>query len=173
MTFGKDFCIAFCILHLAQGLPRLPLVIRPTPGGMDEIELSAGSSSPTAGLLPRSSPVRPPYMYVGAGAAEAAPEMLCTADEAGRLWAAGCSEQERGWVPRHEFESWLGLMRGWSCGFWVPLLFGRAHAEITLSRAEAARRSRALDRRAARNLSPRRWEKRAERPRERVDAPRS
>ena len=32
------------------------------------------------------------------GVAAAAPEMLCIADEAGRLWVAGCSEQERGWV---------------------------------------------------------------------------
>ena len=34
------------------------------------------------------------------GAAAAAPEMLSLVEEAGRLWVAGCSEQERGWVPR-------------------------------------------------------------------------
>ena len=31
-------------------------------------------------------------------------------EEAARLWVAGRSEQERGWVPRREGESWLGLM---------------------------------------------------------------
>ena len=36
--------------------------------------------------------------------------MLCIAHEVGRLWLAGCSEQERGWAPRGGFESWLGLM---------------------------------------------------------------
>ena len=40
------------------------------------------------------------------------PEMLCVAEEAGRLWVAGCSEQERGWVSRIERESWLGLHWG-------------------------------------------------------------
>ena len=48
----------------------------------------------------------------GAAAAAAAPEMLCIAEEAGRLhvWLAGCSEQERGWVLRGESEAWLCLM---------------------------------------------------------------
>ena len=42
--------------------------------------------------------------------AAAAPEMLCIAEEAGRLWVTGCCEQERGWVPRRDLESWLGLV---------------------------------------------------------------
>ena len=37
--------------------------------------------------------------------AAAAPEMLSLAAEAARRWVAGCSEQERGWVPRREIES--------------------------------------------------------------------
>ena len=42
-----------------------------------------------------------------------------------------CTDQERGWVPRRERESWLGLMQG------VELLrraavFGRSHASVTL-----------------------------------------
>ena len=44
------------------------------------------------------------------GAAAAAPEMLSIVEEAGRLWVAGCSEQERGWAPRHELDNLLGLM---------------------------------------------------------------
>ena len=40
----------------------------------------------------------------------AAPECCASADEAGRLWVAGYSEHERGWVPRVQLESWLGLM---------------------------------------------------------------
>ena len=71
----------------------------------------------------------------GAGAAAAAP-MLCIVDEAARLWLAGCNEQERGWVPRREFESWLGLMYEVEL-LQVPLLFGRAHASLTLSEGEA------------------------------------
>ena len=34
-------------------------------------------------------------------------EMLSIPQEAARLWLAGCSEQERGWVPRR------GLRAGW------------------------------------------------------------
>ena len=66
----------------------------------------------------------------------AAPEMLCIADEAARLWLAGCSEQELGWVPRLELESLLclvrevGLLRG-------PVAFGRAQADMTLSEGGA------------------------------------
>ena len=58
--------------------------------------------------------------------------MLCIVDEAGRLWVAGCSEQERGWVPRVELESWLCLMHevAW---LRLPLSFGRAHANLTLT----------------------------------------
>ena len=65
------------------------------------------------------------------GGAAAAPEMLSFVEEAARLWAAGCSEQERGWVPRRDVESWLGLMN--EVGLLrVPLVFGRAHADFTL-----------------------------------------
>ena len=72
-----------------------------------------------------------------AGGAEAAPEMLCIAEEAGRLWVAGCSEQERGWVPRLQLESWLGLMREVAL-LRAPLLFGRAHGDdVTLSEGGA------------------------------------
>ena len=67
-----------------------------------------------------------------AGVAAAAPEMLCIAEEAGRLWVAGCSKQECGWVPRRGFESWLGLMREVEL-LRVPLVFGRAHADVPLS----------------------------------------
>ena len=51
-----------------------------------------------------------PGPSAGGGAAAAPEEMLCIAEEAARRWVAGCSEQERGWVPRRGLESWLGLM---------------------------------------------------------------
>ena len=60
------------------------------------------------------------------GVAAAALEMLCIADEAVRLWLAGCSEQERGWVLHRELESLLGLMHEVE-SLRVPLVFGRAH----------------------------------------------
>ena len=84
------------------------------------------------------------------GAAAAAPEMLCIVEEAGRLWVAGCSEQERGWVSRGERVSWLGLMH--EVGLLrVPLAFGRAHARVTQSegRAVATRRVGICSHRAA------------------------
>ena len=62
--------------------------------------------------------------------------MLCIAEEAGRLWVTGCCEQERGWVPRRELENWLGLMHEVEL-LRLPLAFGRAHADLTLSEGGA------------------------------------
>ena len=62
--------------------------------------------------------------------------MLSIPEEAARLWVAGCSEQERGWVPRRELESWLCLVHEVAV-LRLPLLFGRAHADITLSEGGA------------------------------------
>ena len=77
-----------------------------------------------------------PTVGAGGEGAAAAPEMLCIAEEAARLWVAGCSEQERGWVPRRELESWLCLMQ--KVGLLrVPLAFGRAHGEMTLTEGGA------------------------------------
>ena len=72
----------------------------------------------------------------GGAAAAAPPEMLCIVEDAGRRWVAGCSEQERGWVHRHARESWLGLMHAVEL-LRVPLVFGRAHANFTLSEGGA------------------------------------
>jgi hypothetical protein len=66
------------------------------------------------------------------GGPAAAPEMLSIPEEAARRWVAGCSEQERGWVPRRGLESWLGLMHEVRV-LRLPLAFGRSHADITLS----------------------------------------
>ena len=41
----------------------------------------------------------------GGGGGAAAAQLLCLAEEAVRRWVAGCSEQERGWVPRRGLES--------------------------------------------------------------------
>ena len=80
---------------------------------------------------------------VGAAAgAASAPEMLCIVEVAARRWLAGCSEQERGWVPRLELESWLGLMREVEL-LRLPLAFGRAHADLTLSEGGAVATRRA------------------------------
>ena len=37
-------------------------------------------------------------------------EIWSIAEEAAHRWIADCTDQERGWVPRRERESWLGLM---------------------------------------------------------------
>ena len=68
-----------------------------------------------------------------AGAAAAAVEMLCIVEVAARRWLAGCSEQERGWVPRRELKSWVCLMHEVE----LPLAFGPAHADMTLSEGGA------------------------------------
>ena len=62
--------------------------------------------------------------------------MLSIPEEAARLWVAGRSVQERGWVPRCELEDWLGLMREVAL-LRVPLAFGRAHGSFTLSEGGA------------------------------------
>ena len=82
---------------------------------------------------------------VGAGRA-AAPEspMLSIVEEAARCWVAGCSEQERGWVPRRDLESWLGLMHEVEA-LRLPLWFGRAHASVTLSEGGAVATRSAYD----------------------------
>ena len=68
--------------------------------------------------------------------AGAAPEMLSIPEAAARLRVAGCSEQERGWVPRdgesESFQSLLGLLQQVEV-LRLPLAFGRAHADLTLS----------------------------------------
>ena len=68
----------------------------------------------------------------GGGAAAAAPEMLCIVEAAGWRWVAACSEQERGCVPHDGVESWLGLMQAEGV-LRLPLAYGWAHADITLS----------------------------------------
>ena len=60
--------------------------------------------------------------------AAAAPEKLCIVEVAARRWLACCSEQERGWVPRLELESWVCLMHEVEL-LRLPVVFGRAHAD--------------------------------------------
>jgi hypothetical protein len=72
----------------------------------------------------------------GSGGAAAAAaqqaEMWSIAEEAARRWIATCTEQERGWVPRRGRESRLRMM--WEVEVLrKDLVFGRSHAEITLS----------------------------------------
>ena len=77
-----------------------------------------------------------PGVGSGGEGAAAAPEMLSLVEEAGRLWVSGCSEQERGWVPRREYESWLRLMHELAV-LRLPLAFGRAHDDVSLSEGGA------------------------------------
>ena len=58
------------------------------------------------------------------GAAAAAAETLSIVVEAARRWLARLDEQERGWVPRRDHESWLGLMYELEL-LRLPLSFGR------------------------------------------------
>ena len=77
-----------------------------------------------------------PGVSGGGAAAAPAPDMLSIPEEAARQRLAGCSEQERGWLPRRELESWLGLVRELEV-LQVPLAFGRAHAAMTASEGGA------------------------------------
>jgi hypothetical protein len=45
-----------------------------------------------------------------AAAAQQQLEMWPIAEEAARRWITGCTDRERGWVPRRGRESWMGLM---------------------------------------------------------------
>ena len=76
--------------------------------------------------------IKTPSVTGGGDGPAAAAEMLSIPAEAARLWVAGCSEQERGWVPRRQLESWLSLMHELGA-LRLPLAFGRAHGSITLS----------------------------------------
>ena len=108
-------------------------------GIMDDTLLHIASFLPTANDLlclqlacPRFAAKTIASSADGGGGAAAAPEMLGVVDEAGRLWGAGCSEQERGWAPRCELERWMGLMH--EVGLLrLPLVFGLAHGDLTLS----------------------------------------
>ena len=62
----------------------------------------------------------------------AAPEMLCIVEDGARGCPAGCSEQERGRVPRLSFESWLGLMHEVALLRWRSVV-GRMPVSRTLS----------------------------------------
>eukprot|EP01046_Picozoa_sp_COSAG06_P055568 COSAG06_NODE_10258_length_1716_cov_2.036487_1_plen_291_part_00 len=64
-----------------------------------------------------------------ATAAQQQAETWSIIQEAARQWIANCTDQEQGWVPRRGRESWLGLMWAVRRG----AVFGRSHAEITLS----------------------------------------
>jgi hypothetical protein len=63
-------------------------------------------------------------------------EMWSIVEEVARRWIAGCTDQERGWVPRRGRESWLGLMREVEV-LRKAAVFGRSHEEMTLSEGGA------------------------------------
>ena len=100
-------------------------IARFLPSSKDLLNLCLASPRFAAKIIPAPS-------GGGGGAAAAAPEMLTIVEDAGRWWVACCSEQERGWVPRHGLANWLGLMQEVE-QLRVPLVFGRAHGSFTLS----------------------------------------
>jgi hypothetical protein len=63
-------------------------------------------------------------------------EMWSIVEEVAHRWIAGCTDQERGWVPRRGRESWLGLMREVEV-LRKAAVFGRSHDEMTLSEGGA------------------------------------
>jgi hypothetical protein len=71
----------------------------------------------------------------GGAAAAAAQQQVETwsiIQEAARQWITPCTDQERGWVPRRDRESWLGLM--WEVeSLRRGVVFGRSHEGMTLS----------------------------------------
>jgi hypothetical protein len=69
----------------------------------------------------------------GAAAAAQQAEMWSIAEEAARRRIASCTDQERGWVPRRERESWLGLMWEVESLRRRGAVLGRSHEHITLS----------------------------------------
>jgi hypothetical protein len=71
-----------------------------------------------------AAPAAPPLPHA------ATAEMLSIAEEVARRWVADCTEQERGWVPRRGWESWLGLM--WEVQLLRRAVFGRSHEWVTL-----------------------------------------
>ena len=103
-------------------------------GITDDILLRIAGFLPTAGDLLNLGLTCPRFAakIVAAAPNVGVPEILSLVEEVGRLWMAGRSEQERGWVPRLELESWLCLMQEVEL-LRVPLFFGRAHADMTLT----------------------------------------
>ena len=98
-----------CFLATAKDLLRLQLACKRFSTKSIVAPLGLGAAGPSTALVQR----------------------LCIAAEAARRWVAGCSEQERGWVPRRALESWLSLMH--EVGLLrLPLGFGRAHHTVTL-----------------------------------------
>ena len=75
----------------------------------------------------------PPPPRTAASAAEQQAETWSIIEEAARQWIAGCTDQEQGWVPRRGRESWLGLMWEVESLRRRGAVFGRCHADITLS----------------------------------------
>jgi hypothetical protein len=67
-------------------------------------------------------------------AAAAAPEMLSIVEEAARRRVSECSEQERGWLSWCGSESWLFMVKEVEV-LRLPLVFDRAHADISVATA--------------------------------------
>ena len=101
-------------------------------GVTDDVLLRIASFLPTARDLLRLKLTNKRFSekIIAVGGAAAAPEMLCIADEAARLWLTRCSEHERGWVRCPGLESRLGLMQ--EVEVFRFTRFARAHADITL-----------------------------------------
>ena len=79
-----------------------------------------------------AAPQHDPTPASGGTVAAQQAERRAIVEEVARRWIAACTDQERGWVPRHGRESWLGLMWEVQALRRGPL-FGRSHERIVLS----------------------------------------
>jgi hypothetical protein len=127
-----DACTDDTLLAIAAALPsaadllRLALTCRAAARRFYFATTSyTGGGGASGGAVPKPGG--------GAAAAAAAAETWSIAEEAARRWAATCTDQERGWVPRRGRESWLGLMWEVESLRRRGAVLGRSHEYITLS----------------------------------------
>ena len=98
--------------HPRRTRPSSPSPAPCSPPGTSSASASCAGGSTSNACITAPSSGRGPAAAAsgGSGGAAAAPELLSIMEDAARRWVSGCSEQERGWAPRCNLESWLGLM---------------------------------------------------------------
>jgi hypothetical protein len=132
-----DTLLAIAVaLPTAADLLRLALTCRAAAQRFYFTDTSCGSGSATSG-------------GTAAAAAQQQAETWSIIEEAARQWIAACTDQERGWVPRRGRESWLGLMWEVAVLRRRGAVFGRSHAEITLSEGRSVATNSYISSRAA------------------------
>ena len=111
----------------------------PTPADLLRLTLTCRAATQRFCFTTTSHASTVPSGLIASGGGTAAAQQAAAwsiIEEAARQWIAGCTDQERGWVPRRGRESWLGLM--WEVEVQRRgAVFGRSHEEITLSEGGA------------------------------------